>query len=94
MKPSSDLSADIDTDRKVHDVAHNTVGEKPEEPIQNDDKTDSNVRTEQPTEPVPTQAADLGLGADIVEKKAENRSRSRKPSQAVEAKKDVEMEMQ
>ncbi|KAI4932590.1 hypothetical protein J4E85_002988 [Alternaria conjuncta] len=95
VKPSSDLSADMDTDRPAQDVTQDTVDKKPEEPIQDNENTSSGVKTEQPTEPVSHQAVDLGLGADIVEKKAENRSRSRqKPSQAVAAKKEVEMEMQ
>jgi myotubularin-related protein 6/7/8 len=93
VKPSSDLSADVDKDQKAHDAAQITANDKSEQALEKTNKIDDDVGAEKPTESVPTQAADLGLGADIVEKKAENRSRSRqqRPNQT---KTEVEMEMQ
>jgi myotubularin-related protein 6/7/8 len=94
VKPSSDLNVDAKADRSVDEAPvqaaeqttdHDAVGSthEPSKPI-----------TEQPEEPAPSQDVDLGLPADLVEKKAENRSRSRKPSQVAEVKKEVEMGMQ
>jgi hypothetical protein len=94
VKPSSDLSADIDMERDAHDVTQKITEEKLEKPIEDNNNMSSNASTEESSELAPTQGADLGLGADIVEKKAENRSRSRKPTQAAEVKKEVETEMQ
>jgi hypothetical protein len=94
VKPSSGLSADMDTEGNVHDATQKVAGEKPENPIEDNKKMSSDVSTEHPPESVPTQTSDFGLGADIVEKKAENRSRIRKPTQAAEAQKEIEMEMQ
>ncbi|EFQ94713.1 hypothetical protein CFE70_002291 [Pyrenophora teres f. teres 0-1] len=92
VKPSSQLSPDI--------------GQKPQEVPKPDDvgiaqlivdsvDMDANKSAEQVVETEAAQNTDLVPGSDIVEKKVENRTRSRKPSHNPEAKKDiVEMEMQ
>jgi hypothetical protein len=94
VKPSSDLSTGTETGENAEDVTHETAGEDVKKSLEDSNRLSSEASTEQSLEPASTQIADLGLGADIVEKKAENRSRSRKPTQAAEAKKEVEMEMQ
>ncbi|KAF1829650.1 phosphatases II [Decorospora gaudefroyi] len=90
VKPSSDYS----TDRSSHTSADKSVDHATQ---QSTDEgagplTDPTVR--EATEPEPTPDVDLGLGADLVETKVENRSRSRKPSQNREVKDEVEMDMQ
>jgi myotubularin-related protein 6/7/8 len=92
-KLSSDLSADTKEEQRTEEAKVQTIEQK----IDQDDgakETEEPVKltTEQPTHPEPSKDVDLGLGTDLVEKKAENRSRSRKPSQALEVKKEVDME--
>jgi len=94
VKPSSDLSTGTETGGNAEDVTHEAAEEDVKKSLEDSNRLSSEASTEQSLEPASTQIADLGLGADIVEKKAENRSRSRKPTQAAEAKKEVEMEMQ
>ncbi|EDU39461.1 protein phosphatase family protein [Pyrenophora tritici-repentis Pt-1C-BFP] len=92
VKPSSQLSPDIDQKPQQAPKPEDVKIAQPE-----DDSIDMNAdkSAEQVLETEAAQNTDLGLGSNIVEKKAENRTRSRKPSHNPEEKKDVvEMEMQ
>ncbi|CAN9163504.1 unnamed protein product [Alternaria alternata] len=86
VKPSSDLSTGTETGEMPEDVTHEAAEEDVKKSLEDSNRLSSEASTEQSLEPASTQIADLGLGADM-EKKAENRSRSRKPTQAAEAKK-------
>jgi myotubularin-related protein 6/7/8 len=94
VKPSSDLSVDATVDRNVDEAPVETAEQTTDHDVVGSVHEPSKPIAEQPVEPAPNQAVYLGLGADLVEKKAENRSRNRKPSQVAEGKKEVEVEMQ
>jgi myotubularin-related protein 6/7/8 len=94
VKPSSELHVDAKVDKSMDKAkvpaTDQTIEQHADVSVEQPDATTA----DQTAEPAPSQDVDLGLGADLVEKKAENRSRGRKQSQAAEVKKEVEMEMQ
>jgi myotubularin-related protein 6/7/8 len=94
VKTSSDLSVDAKVDRSVDEAPVQASEQITDHDVVGSANDPLKPTSEQPAEPAPSQEVGLGLGADLVEKKAENRSRSRKPSQVAEVKKEVDMEMQ
>ena len=94
VKPSPQLGVNVSEDQKAKD-ATKSEDVSTVQPVEKSADIDADTSVEQAIEKEAAQDTSLGLEVEVVEKKAENRSRSRKPSHNPEAKKDmVEMEMQ
>lgn len=94
VKPSSDLNADLRAGEKIDETTEEANVVPAEQSEDKSATTDAEKIAEPTVEQDPTPDPSLGLGANIVEKQAENRSRSRKPSHNPGAKEEVKIEMQ